>query len=289
MPFFFDLSARAKLRLTGADRMRFINGQITNDVRKTSAGAALQACVLSAKGRLEAELFLFATDDAIWIDTDRELREGLAGRLERYVIADDVTIKDITDEFALFHIQSPTAPPIPGTQFCVQSLRLRDAGWDVWCAANEAERVKQTLAREATFLGEAALECRRIEEGIPRWGHELTPDVIPPEANLDRRAIDYEKGCYIGQEVISRMKMSGQVRQRLCGVTTCENLHAGTELRAEEKSAGRITSAVFSERIGTHLGLAMIKRQFTTAGTELQAVSDGRSVPARVVALPFTS
>src|SRR5437763_17112684 len=109
-PAFFDLSARAKLRVTGADRIRFLNGQTTNDVRKAGAEAAQESCVLNAKGHLDAHIWLFATANDIWVDADEALREQLAGRLERYIIADDVVMEGASDEFALFHVLSESRP-----------------------------------------------------------------------------------------------------------------------------------------------------------------------------------
>src|SRR3954451_21230152 len=90
---FFDLSDRTKLRLTGADRIRFLNGQITNDVRKANDKTAIQGCVLSAKGKMNAHLFLSVHDNFILIDAERELEDALSARLERYVISDDVQIE----------------------------------------------------------------------------------------------------------------------------------------------------------------------------------------------------
>src|SRR5436853_7080037 len=101
-PAFFDLSARTKLRVTGADRIRFLNGQTTNDVRKAGAAATQESCVLNAKGHLGAHVFLAATPNDIWIDADQELREQLQTRLERYGIAGDVTIEDVADRFGVW-------------------------------------------------------------------------------------------------------------------------------------------------------------------------------------------
>jgi len=266
--------------------MRFMNGQTTNDVRKLTAGAAQESCVLNAKGHLEAHLFLFAADDAIWIDADEQLRERLPARLDRYVIADDVLIEDVTEQFALFHVLGETPAQLPGT-FHVSSTRLGTPGHDVWCEAAEANSVKQMLTSDQEFLDDAAFETIRVENGIPRWGRELTPEIIPPEANLEDRAIDYDKGCYIGQEVISRMKMSGQTRQRLCGVIGDRQLTAGMELRhMESKPVGKITSAIFSPRLQAHIALAMLKRGFTEPNTEL-IVAGNEHLSARVTALPF--
>lgn len=286
-PCFFDLSARTKLRVTGADRVRFLNGQTTNDVRKSNGAATQESCLLNAKGHLEAHLFLFSTSDAIWIDAAEELRDALPARLEKYVIADDVQIEDVTDEFALFQVVADKRPEIPGGKFCLSSHRIFENGWDVWGAKSAHEKMKTELTGQSEFLSADAFEVLRIQNGIPRWGRELTPEIIPPEAGLESRAIDYEKGCYIGQEVISRMKMSGQVRQRLCGVSSMGELAAGMELRAQEKIAGRITSATNSPRLRAHIALAMIKRGFTEPGTKLSASVNGRNDSVTVASLPF--
>jgi folate-binding protein YgfZ len=288
-PAFFDLSARAKLRVTGADRIRFLNGQTTNDVRKAGPEATQESCVLNAKGHLDAHIFLSATPNDIWIDADQELREPLQTRLERYVIADDVMIEDVTDQFALFHVLADSEPKISGAKFCFRSWRLGIDGWDLWVEVARAEAVKSTLAADYRAMDESEWEVLRIENGIPRWGRELTPEIIPPEANLQMRAIDYEKGCYIGQEVISRMKMSGQTRQRLSGLTSEIALVPGMEVRAGTKVVGRVTSAVFSQRMNSHIALAMIKRGYTEPGRSLVTLADGAETTVEVVALPFSS
>jgi len=287
-PAFFDLSARTKLRVTGADRIRFLNGQTTNDVRKAGAEATQESCVLNAKGHFDAHVFLSATPNDIWIDADQELRELLQTRLERYVIADDVKIEDVTDQSALFHVLAASEPKISEAKFDFRSRRLGIDGWDLWVEAARAEAMKRALAADYRAMDESEWEVLRIESGIPRWGCELTREIIPPEANLAARAIDYEKGCYIGQEVISRMKMSGQTRQRLCGVTSEKALAPGKELHAETKMVGHVTSAVFSERLNAHIALAIIKRGYTETGTSLITLVDDRPINVKVVALPFS-
>jgi len=149
--------------------------------------------------------------------------------------------------------------------------------------------MRNVLAADYRAMDESEWEVLRIENGIPRWGRELTPEIIPPEANLQMRAIDYEKGCYIGQEVISRMKMSGQTRQRLSGLTSGIALVPGMEVRAGTKVVGRVTSAVFSQRMNSHIALAMIKRGYTEPGRSLVTLADGAETTVEVVALPFSS
>ena len=292
-PAFFDFCARAKFRVTGTDRYRFLNGQITNDLRKASETVALEACVLNAKGKLNAHIFLAPLGQGFLVDTEPQLREALRTRLERYVIADDVQIEDVTDEFALFHVLTEEPPKFEASRI-VSVHRFAMPGWDIWSPPERCGALRDQLSSTYVFIDSAAAEVMRIEQGLPRWGRELTDAIIPIEANLERRTIDYEKGCYIGQEVISRMKMSGQTNKRLCGLISLDNspLQHGMKLVAPSNSgreAGWITSAMRSERLGKEIALGYIKRGFNDPGTSLAALLavPPRAIPAQVVSLPF--
>ncbi len=283
----FDFSDRVKIRLTGADRLRFLNGQVTNDVRKANPNLSLPACVLSAKGKTDAYVFISADADSLFLDTDPELSETLAQRLDRYVIADDVTVEEVTDNFALFHVVAETAPTLPNDAGWRRSKRLGRIGWDLVVPAAEHERVRQELAARYPLVAAAEAERRRIEAGVPRWGRELTNEIIPVEANLADEAVDYAKGCYIGQEVISRMKMSGQTNKRLRGLLSLDGspLVPGTRLLGPEegKDAGWITSATRSDRLGKEIALGFVKRGFNEPGTKLTA----EQAPVEVAELPL--
>jgi folate-binding protein YgfZ len=290
-PLFLDLSARAKLRVTGADRFRFLNGQITNDLRKASETTAIEACVLNAKGKLNAHIFISALGESLLINAEPELRETLGARLERYIIADDVQIEDVTDEFSVFHVVSEE-PPASGSGRIVSALRFAATGWDVWSDSPHHDAIRDELASEYLFIDSAAADVMRIEQGLPRWGRELTDQIIPTEANLEQRAIDYQKGCYIGQEVISRIKMSGQTNKRLCGLISLNNtpLQPGMKLVAPSapgKEAGWITSATRSQRLGKEIALGYVKRGFNNPATNLNALLPDAAIPVEVVSLPF--
>jgi tRNA-modifying protein YgfZ len=294
---FFDFSKRTKLRITGSNRVRFLNGQITNDVRKATESTAIEACVLNAKGKLNAHLFLSAAPDCFWIDADPELREALRARLERYVIADDVQIEDVTDRLSIFHVLSRAAPDVNDSQRIVSTRRFAEEGWDIWTDSTSHDAVSQRLSSMLRFFDASSAEIFRIEYGIPRWGRELTQEIIPIEANLEERTVDYEKGCYIGQEVISRIKMSGQTNKRLCGLISLHDaaLLPGMKLaRASEKGkeAGWVTSATRSERLGKEIALGYVKRGFNTPGANLDAFASKDSgavvaTPVELVPLPF--
>jgi tRNA-modifying protein YgfZ len=304
---FLDLSERAKFRITGADRLRFLNGQITNDLRKASETSAIEACILNAKGKTDAHIFVFASGESFLVDAAAELRETLKVRLERYVIADDVQIEDVTDQFSLFHVWSQKSPALESGRI-VSVRRFAEPGWDIWVDAAQHGALLQELSLRWTLCDPDAAEIMRIERGIPRWGRELTEEIIPIEANLEQRTIDYLKGCYIGQEVISRMKMSGQTNKRLCGLISVDNipLQPGMKLvppSTPGKEVGWITSAARSETIGKEIALGYVKRGFNSAGTKLAAArpSGGRGasetenfatepdmrISVEVVPLPF--
>jgi folate-binding protein YgfZ len=213
--------------------------------------------------------------------------------LERYVIADDVELQDVTEQFSVFHVLSPQMAD--GAKRAIVSVRrFAEPGWDIWSDAANHDAIQQQLAATFAFVDADAAEVIRIEDGIPRWGRELTQEIIPIEANLEEHTIDYDKGCYIGQEVISRMKMSGQTNKRLSGLVSLEDipLQPGMKLAApsaNQKEAGWITSATRSERLGKEIALAYVKRGFNSTGTRLHALapSTEKAIPVEVMSLPF--
>jgi folate-binding protein YgfZ len=280
-PKLFDLSARTKLRVTGADRARYLNGQITNDLRKATRDIAIRAAVLNVKGRIDADIFIHDGGDSFVIDADAALRAGLAARLERYVIADDVQIEDVTDEFALFHL-------LDSAHTAIAAERFGSAGTDLWIMSSEAPAQLHELAASCEVYDEQRAETFRIERGVARWGFELSNDIIPVEANLESAAIDYMKGCYTGQEVISRMKMSGQTNKRLRGLISTNGvpLRRGTRLSPSgepTRDVGWITSASRSDFLQKEIALGFVKRGYNDPGTSLLAADSA----VEVVELPF--
>src|SRR5260370_554374 len=287
---FFDLSARVKLRVTGADRLRFLNGQVNNDVRKATETSAIEACVLNAKGKMDAHLFVHANGDSFLMDADRALQSSLQPRLERYIIADDVQIEDVTGRTSIFHVLGSVPSKLSPPARVVSVDRFGVSGHDLWIEASQPDQLAAELAKQFEFCDQGCAEVFRVERGIPRWEHELTGEIIPVEANLEQRCIDYEKGCYIGQETISRMKMSGQRNKQLVGLVALTQMPLQTGMRLigpEGKEIGWITSATRSgER---EIGLGYVKRGFNATGSKVEARSaENIPLPAEVVDLPFT-
>jgi len=198
---------------------------------------------------------------------------------------------------SIFHVLSRAAPDVNDSHRIVSTRRFADAGWDIWTDSAFHHAVSQRLSSMLRFFDASSAEIFRIEYGIPRWGREMTEAIIPIEANLEERTVDYEKGCYIGQEVISRIKMSGQTNKRLCGLISLDDapLLPGMKLaRASEKGkeAGWVTSAARSERLGKEIALGYVKRGFNTPGANLDAFASKDSgavvtTPVELVPLPF--
>lgn len=273
---FFDLSRRTKVRVTGEDRHRYLNGQITNDLDHATESNAIAACILSAKGRMDAHVFVSREADAFVLDAEIELRDTLLPRLERYVIADDVQIEDMTERLSILHVTGAPLVDLPASCHIISANRFGVDGKDVWMEAAQHDEVFETLQAIVPFFDQDRAEVFRIEQGIPRWGRELTGDIIPPEADLETSTIDYGKGCYIGQEVISRMKMSGQRNKKLSGFVSLDDspLETGMKLFSiggDAKEIGWITSVGRSKRFHKEIGLGFMKRPFLPDKFKLDA------------------
>ncbi len=272
-----DLSGRAKFHLTGADRVRYLNGQVSADIRQLG-GTARPACLLTVKGKLVADLHVSATADFLRLDAAPERRDAVAARLERYIIADDVALADVTDDLALFHILGSD----PGAG--IPSRRLGIGGFDLFLPAAEREKTWTKLTADCPTIDAEMLELLRLEAGLPRWGAELDEDTLPAEAGLDLTAVDFHKGCYVGQEVVSRIKSVGRVNRQLRGFTAEAPLAPGETLLADGIEAGRITSAAWSFALARPIALGYVKRAATT-----DSFTTTGCAPVQLHDLPFTS
>ncbi|MFI0348389.1 MAG: YgfZ/GcvT domain-containing protein [Chthoniobacterales bacterium] len=285
---FFRLPPRLIIKVTGNDRLRYLNGQVTADLKKLTPDEAIQACLLTPKGKLSALLWITATHEALLLESEPELSDALMERLSRYIIADDVTLKIIeaTPKIHFFGpiLEHPIAQGIIGTKI----HRFGLSGKDV--ALSELE----TLAGLSSVqpLTEETVEAFRIAQGIPRWGYELTEETLPPEANLDKSCIDYEKGCYVGQEVISRLKSRGHVNRLLLGFVGIGEipLTRGMELFSQDdqpQQIGILTSATKKIEGNPFIALGYLKRGYDIIGAQLTAIDPATEVATHVTVTSF--
>ena len=252
----FNLSDSVKLRLSGPDAERYLNGQVTQDVRRIPKGGSLPGCVFTHKGKLEALVQISRSGcGAFLISADVALRDFLPLRMEKYLIADDALLEDVTEEFAIVHALAPYPAP-DGMAFT--SSRLAAPGHDVWMPHGSAETLPLAPSE--------AVGALRIFRGVPSWADELADGILPPEAGLEDACIDYHKGCYTGQEVISRLRSVGRVNRQLRRITAPEGqrLERGWEVYNDEGSVGTITSAAWHPVQKVAVALGFLKR--TAAG-----------------------
>jgi folate-binding protein YgfZ len=234
----YALPPRTLVKLTGVDAFRYLNGQITKDLGRAPEGGWTPACILSPKGRLCALLQVSREGGDILVECDPGVVEELLVRLERYIVADDVAVSAAPAPPAI-HVFGRAAGSASLSSSGI--IRMGEPGYDI------SPENPQMLE----LLSPSVVETLRIERGVPAWGRELNSETLPPEAGLDRTCIDYDRGCYPGQEVISRLKSIGRVNRLLTGFVAGETgglLAPGMTIAAGERggsgSVGRITSAI---------------------------------------------
>ena len=243
-----NLSTRAKWKLSGGDRVRYLNGQVTNDVRRADDRHTIYACVTDVKGRIAGDVMIHSRDGALWLDAEADLRETLGMRLEKYIVADDAELTDVTDDWQLWHVFGPQAGD------GLQSLRFGLPGIDVWIPAGES------FQPSLPVLSLEEVETLRILQKVPRWPNELGGDTFPPEAGLEERAMDFAKGCYIGQEILSRIKTTGKMPRQLHSWETNREIAAGAPLHdAGGREIGLVTSTARHPLTGKLVVLGYIK------------------------------
>ena len=319
-----DLSFRSRLCLTGADRGRFLHGQVTNDVKKLRDGHGCYAALVTAKGKMQSDLNVYCLPDEMLLDFEPGLTQVVTHRLEKYLVADDVQVVDVTPHYGLLSVQGPksesvvraltlftAAPAEPftftkiadatlGEVYLVNQPRLAGSaglsGFDLFVPLNSLGAVADKLIAAAKSVGGraagwTAFETARIEVGIPRFGADMDETNIPLECGLEARAISYQKGCYIGQEVINRIHSIGHVNRELRGLRLADDLESlpakGDKLFHGGKEAGHITSAVHSPALNGNIALGYVRREVNAVGTEFKLRCAGNESRASIVELPF--
>ena len=315
-----DLSFRDRLCLVGPDRIRFLNGQVTQDVKALAIGRGCYAALITAKGRMVSDLNLHVLADEVLVDCEPGFGTRVAERLSSFIIADDVQVIDVTPHCGLLSVQGPgaadavmgIAPALPREPFehvvwkvddlgeacLISHPRGGSAGFDLFlpppALAPFWNRLAESIRRAGGCpVGWEALELLRIEQGIPRFGADMDETNLPPEAGIEKRAISYTKGCYTGQEIIARLRTYGHVNRRLCGLRWPLEAQVfpkpGDRLWQGDRAIGHVTSLASSEALRSNIALGYIRREADRIGTTLTLRGATAEVTATLVELPFTA
>jgi folate-binding protein YgfZ len=280
-----DLSNRGRIRVTGEDRARLLHALTTNHVLQLQPGEGLYAFFLNAQGRILADACVLCFADHFLIDTEAETRAAIHTHLDHYIIADDVTIEDVTEQTFCFGIEGPkTAEVAQAAALPVPNHAYAHACWGELCVA----AVSATGARAARVYGPAAhrdevvqslegagaiaasgedAEMVRLAHFKPRYGADIGESTLPQETQ-QMQALHFQKGCYLGQEIVERIRSRGHVNRQLMGfrLDGHEAPAKGTPLFTGGKEAGEVTSAAFSPE-GKVFGLAYVRVPANNPGT----------------------
>jgi tRNA-modifying protein YgfZ len=273
------------VRVTGSDRIPFVHGQSTNDVRGLPTPGAQRALILNAKGQIEFDVRVFKRQDDLYLQTAPGMGSAVLERFKRYVVFDDVQLEDITDKIRVVHTSievstglgfDPDGPnvqqfssEIAGTLLALTIDRGLGIGIDIHVLANKAETLQHSF--EIMRLTELNnLERARILAGIPDAHSDHFLGMLPQETGLEF-AVSYKKGCYIGQEIMARLEARGHTNRSLARIYSSEKLEAGTELKLEDRVVGSVGSSVQQDE--RWVALAVIRKEVADE-TELEA--DGK-------------
>jgi len=280
---------RAMFAVRGGEAADFLQGQVSNDVESLAPGQGCYATILNHKGKLRTDLRVLRGADFFWLDTDAIGHAVVRHMLNTYTLGRDVHWEDVGEGHALLSLIGPAAddlidPPPPAEEHSFvdsgAGLWVRtDLGIDLLCSTARAQELHAELDVEE--VSDEVAECLRIESGRPRLGLDMDAETIPQEAGINDRAVNFEKGCYVGQETVARLHFKGKPNRHLRGLLLSEPAERRAEIVLGDKVVGRIGSACVSPRLGP-IALALVRREAAPGDT---VAVDGAE--ARVAELPF--
>lgn len=309
----FDRSFRAIISARGSDRTRFLHNMTTNDVKGLAPGRGQYTVMLDVKGHILADLEIYCEDDQFLIATDADLVEKVLAGLGKYNIGGRVPLERLqltaisvagpkSGEVLRELLPGPLPEPWAFTSAAFEGRPLRviyddstgEDGYELWAALEDMQTLRGALLEKGQAhglvpCGAQAAETLRTEAGIPKYGSELAEDTLPLEAGLEagpRVALSFNKGCYIGQEIVERARSRGRVNWKLMGVfaQTPEEPANGEKLMKDGNPVGEVTSACVSPTLTKTIALAYLRREVGEPGTRLTLASGAE---AEVVSLPF--
>jgi folate-binding protein YgfZ len=305
-----DRSMLGKVTVTGRDRQAFLQGMLTNDVKGLTAGKGTGAAFLDALGKVIVLLSVYALDDRLLIELPPSLTEKTLERLDHFLISEKVYFEPADSAFAIIAVQGPAAgdllsrlagrtldlAPYEHAEVVIAGEPVRVihrreggvTGFHCWTAAAHGAALWAAIADVAVPVGMQALDTLRVEAGIPWYGRDVDETLIFPETRLEQ-LVSFTKGCYIGQEVVARVKYRGHINRGLSGLVLEGDRvpAAGARVVAAGKEIGRVTSAVWSYALGRPIALGYVRREHFEPDSPVDVDDGGVILQAKVAALPF--
>lgn len=293
----FDANWHAIAILTGPDRIRYLNAIVSNDVQSLAEGQGILALLLDPRAHILAELEIYVRHDDVLVLSHASVRERTLATLDKYIIMDDVELKDATARLGAVAVEGPHAgfvlsqatglsldgfsefagkkTEIGGVEcYAVRRSHFAAPGVRIIAPIEQLELVWRTLsgivqAAHGSPLGMRALNALRLEAGIPWFPLDFDDSVIPHEAALENSHLSFTKGCYTGQEIVERVRSRGHVNRRRVRLafSTPEPPAPGTKLLVNGADVGHVTSSAFSPAAGTAIGMGYLRREYLSPGS----------------------
>ena len=311
-----DISSRGKLILSGPDHIKFLQGMLTNDVQEKKPGTGVYATILTPKGKMISDMRVFKNEDSVYMDTEPGMGRDVAELLRKFRLSYKAEVIDATQDYCVLHAcghgcgefiaerlgidTEQMSEYDHGTCDEVTIMKLNrtgETGFDILFENRRAREIWDILLESPAapgLSGQEALEILRIEAGIPVYGKDMDISTIPIEAGI-WNALDFEKGCYVGQEVIARIKWRGRVNWHLAYFASQQDGCAspGDTLWVEEKKVGRITSSTYSPTLRKNIAIGYIRREFRDFPGEITARGEQRTDKTqntlKIIEKPFYS
>src|SRR6185312_4031435 len=248
-----DLSSRGRIRVTGEDRARLLHAMSTNHVEGMKPGDSQYTFFLNAQGQIQADAYVLCFEDHFLLDVEPAVRQSLFEHLDHFIIADDVTLEDVTDQMPCFGIEGPKADAdAPAISF------TGERGYRLYGTAAPGGLPAATMEDA---------EAARIMHFKPRYGRDITDRTLPQETQQMKAAVHFQKGCYLGQEIVERVRSRGHVNRMIMGFTGDADTApaAGAKIVYGGKEDGDVTSAAVMD--GKVYGLAIVRSQIAKPGT----------------------
>lgn len=307
-----DVSHLGKLCFQGKDVRKFLNGLLSNDIQNLRPGQGLPTCLLASSGKLVADFWLYDLEEFFLAIGTPQTTPGIVNALSKYLTLSQTRLEDRSDRWTAFYLMGPGALRVcreilepalnlsprecaavswKGRQLLVLSYPVFSPdGLLVLAPLDFASEVWEALMRSGGSLlrpmGFEAWEMLRVESGVPLWGVDMDGDTFPQEANLSDH-LSVTKGCYLGQEIMARIRNFGRLHHKLMGLKLSREVSAGAQIRSGGHGVGRLTSVAFSPPLSSPLALAMLPVSETRPGTSLEVVSACGTQTAEVLLLPL--
>jgi glycine cleavage system T protein len=313
-----DLSHRGKIRVTGDDRVKWLQGLISNDIIPLQPGQGCYSSFLTHKGKMLGYFRVYTLPDSLWVEDVGEVGDATFQALRKFLLYGiKAKMENCAESWGLLLVSGPKACATVSAAFGVEMsdltpvnaiaaqigghasfvLRTEETGeadLEILLPADALDTAWERLMEAGASYGIKAVggharEALRIEAGLPKAGPDLNEEIVPPEANLEGKAFSLNKGCYPGQEVVARMDTYGNVRRKLVGLILKESVVPphGAKLYSGDREVGWISSAVRSPRLNEVIAFGFPLRDFSKPGTELAVEFDNRRYPATVQTMPF--